>query len=130
MTTQFKKLSLLASIVTASIFTQAQSVSPNATAKNDSNVTSKNAFTLSFLPNITLNKNFSANNTNYFAINLLVGYNKGVEFAEFGSVLNIDKGKVHYAQFAGVGNIVSDTVSGGQFAGVYNINAKHSGNFL
>jgi hypothetical protein len=59
-----------------------------------------------------------------FSVNLLQGTNGGVDGAEFGGFLNIDKHFVKGAQFAGFMNINGGWLYGAQFAGFMNINGQ------
>ncbi len=77
-------------------------------------------FTL--IPPIGSNGRLSGLVTNRFSLNAFVGYNGGVDGAEFGGFLNIVKREMHGVQFAGFGNIVGRQVHGAQFAGFFNHN--------
>jgi hypothetical protein len=79
-------------------------------------------FSFSLVPKISTNSLLAFNTVNKAALNLLIGYSKGIEIIEIGGILNIDNGNVQFAQIAGVGNIVAGTSTGFQAAGVFNIN--------
>jgi hypothetical protein len=59
---------------------------------------------------------------NMVSFNLIMGYAAGLEGAEFGGLLNIEKDYVKGVQFAGFGNLVRNKVTGSQFAGFMNVN--------
>lgn len=59
---------------------------------------------------------------NMVSFNLLMGYAAGLEGAEFGGLLNIERDYVKGVQFAGIGNLVRNHVTGSQFAGFMNVN--------
>lgn len=76
----------------------------------------------SVVPKISTNSLLAFNTVNRYALNLLVGYSKGIEIIEIGGLLNIDNGYVKYVQLAGLGNIVAGEVKGFQAAGLFNFN--------
>lgn len=100
----------------------------NSNFKNISDTLFSN-FALSLAPYISTNRLLSGNTVNNGALNLTVGYSKGVRLFEIGGVMNIDDGNVKYFQVAGAGNIVSENVSGVQIAGVLNLNRKRTDGF-
>jgi hypothetical protein len=55
------------------------------------------------------------------SLNILGGYNAGVNGAELGILFNIDRYNVKHAQLAGVFNIVGGAVTGVQAAGISNL---------
>jgi len=55
------------------------------------------------------------------SLNLIGGYNAGVNGVEFAGVFNLNKHDVKYIQAAGVSNATGGTVTGAQFAGISNI---------
>jgi hypothetical protein len=75
---------------------------------------------LSLLPMVSTNQLMGGNAVNKFSFNATIGYVQGVEYAEFGGIMNIDLGDVSYCQFAGFGNIVGQNVTGVQSAGTFN----------
>lgn len=78
----------------------------------------------SFVPYLSTNQLLSGNTVNDFSFNLLGGYSQGINKAEFGALINIDRGDVKYFQGAGLMNLVGGNVTGGQFAGLININRQ------
>ena len=79
-------------------------------------------FSLSLVPKISTNALLAFNTLNKVALNLLIGYSKGIEIVEIGGLLNIDNGNVQYTQIAGLGNLVAGTSKGFQAAGLFNFN--------
>lgn len=77
-----------------------------------------------FVPYLSTNQLLSGNTINDFSFNLLGGYSQGINKAEFGAVINIDRGDVKYFQAAGLINLVGGNVKGGQFAGLLNVNRQ------
>jgi len=77
---------------------------------------------VTFIPPIGSNGILSGLVSNRFSLNALVGYNGGVNGAEFGGLVNIVRHDMHGAQFAGLGNIVGGNTTGAQFAGLLNNN--------
>lgn len=75
------------------------------------------------VPYISTNKLLAGNTVNDVSINLLVGYSQGVNIAELGGLINIDRGDVKYFQAAGLINAVSGNVQGVQLAGTANLNS-------
>lgn len=78
----------------------------------------------SFVPYLSTNKLLSGNAVNAFSLNVLMGYSQGVNGAEVGGLVNIDRGNVRYFQAAGLVNAVGGEVKGAQFAGLLNYNRK------
>ncbi len=60
--------------------------------------------------------------TNAFSLNLLAGYNGGVNGFELGGLLNIDRYSVRGVQVGGLGNIIGNKTNGFQVGGLFNIN--------
>ncbi|HRG59684.1 MAG TPA: hypothetical protein PK323_12060, partial [Bacteroidia bacterium] len=79
-------------------------------------------FSFSLVPKISTNALLSFNTINKAALNLLVGYSKGIEIIEIGGLLNIDNGNVQYVQMAGIGNLLAGNSTGFQAAGLFNFN--------
>lgn len=77
---------------------------------------------ITLIPPIGSNGRLSGLVTNRFSLNTLIGYNGGVDGAEFGGFFNFVKHQMHGAQFAGFGNMVGGSVDGAQFAGFFNHN--------
>jgi len=65
---------------------------------------------------------FSSGHTvNKLSLNVLAGYQAGVDGFEAASLLNVDRYDVKGAQVAGVGNVVGQQLTGFQGAGVLNV---------
>lgn len=79
-------------------------------------------FSFSLVPKISTNALLAFNTVNKSALNLLIGYSKGIEIIEIGGLLNIDNGNVQYVQMAGLGNLVAGNSKGFQAAGLFNFN--------
>lgn len=77
----------------------------------------------SLIPFISTNKLLAANTVNDVSFNLLVGYSQGVNIAEIGGLINIDRGNVKCLQAAGLMNAVGGNVTGTQLAGWANLNS-------
>ncbi len=77
---------------------------------------------LTFVPPVGSNGILSGLVSNKVSFNVLVGYNGGLNGAEFGGLVNILKRDMSGAQFAGLSNIVGGNASGAQFAGLFNNN--------
>lgn len=84
---------------------------------------------ISFVTPLGTNGVESGNVVNKASFNFLTGYAAGVEGAEFGGLINVDKAYVKGFQGAGVANIVTGTVKGFQGAGVFNVNTKYTHGF-
>jgi hypothetical protein len=80
------------------------------------------AWQVTLVPPIGTNGTMSGLVTNRLSYNALVGYNGGVDGAEFGGFVNIVRQNVRGAQFSGFANVVGGNVEGAQFAGFYNQN--------
>lgn len=83
-------------------------------------------FSVSLIPRVSTNSLLAFNTVNKYALNVLIGYSKGIEVLEIGGLLNIDNGNVKYVQIAGLGNLVAGEVKGFQAAGLFNLNRKHT----
>ncbi len=83
-------------------------------------------FSVSLVPRVSTNSLLAFNTVNKYALNVLIGYSKGIEVLEIGGLLNIDNGNVKYVQIAGLGNLVAGEVKGFQAAGLFNLNRKHT----
>lgn len=77
---------------------------------------------VTFVPPLGTNGLLSGVVTNKVSLNLLVGYNGGLNGAEFGGLFNILRKNMVGAQFAGLGNVVGGDGTGAQFAGLFNTN--------
>lgn len=95
---------------------------PKKTLTNSVNISEKimRSAQFSLAPFISTSHFVSGNKIYKLSYNLTVGYNQGVQVAEYGGIINIDLGDVKYAQAAGVGNIVGGKVTGFQGAGTFN----------
>ena len=79
---------------------------------------------MSFLPTIGTNWISSGVVSSYFSINVLAGYNGGVNGLEIGGLLNIIDNSVNGFQVAGLSNIVAGKTEGFQVAGLLNKNRE------
>lgn len=77
-------------------------------------------FQFSVIPFVGTNGFYSANTNNALSINLIAGYNGGVDGLEVGGALNMIRNDVNGIQAAGLGNVVGGKVDGAQFAGAFN----------
>lgn len=75
---------------------------------------------LSLLPSIGTNRLTSGHSENSISLNLISGYNAGLDGVEVGSTVNIIRQNAHGLQLGGVGNIVGGRVVGLQAGGVFN----------
>lgn len=73
----------------------------------------------SFLPKMGTNSFVKGLRVNNASFNILAGYSKGLNGAEFGGIANIIQTEVRGAQAAGIANIVLGDVHGIQFSGIY-----------
>lgn len=74
----------------------------------------------SLIPSIGTNRFTSGMKTNTISVNLLSGYNAGIEGMEVGGLVNITRANMTGFQAAGLGNIVGGEVKGLQTAGLFN----------
>ncbi|MBP1676968.1 MAG: hypothetical protein H6Q20_1527 [Bacteroidetes bacterium] len=77
-------------------------------------------FQISFLPGMGSQQLTKGLNINYFSLNILAGYSKGVSGFEIGSLANITQENINGGQVGGIANIVNGHISGMQVAGVFN----------
>lgn len=77
-------------------------------------------FQVSLVPGFGTSKGPKEGYINRFSLNILVGYEHGLNGAEFGGFYNINKSNIRGAQFAGFGNTVGGNVQGAQFSGFLN----------
>lgn len=63
----------------------------------------------------------AAKYTNQFSLNIIGGYNGGLDGVELGGFANVLAGDMHGAQFAGFSNTVWEETHGAQFAGFTNV---------
>ncbi len=75
---------------------------------------------VSFLPGMGSQQLTKGLNVNYFSLNILAGYSKGISGFEIGSLANITGGNVKGGQVAGISNIVNGQINGLQLAGIFN----------
>jgi hypothetical protein len=75
---------------------------------------------ISFLPGIGSDLLVHGLQYNYFSLNILAGYSKGVSGFEVGGIANIIQENVKGAQVAGIANIVNGKTNGFQISGVLN----------
>lgn len=97
-----------------------------AAAKKDDTYINRYA-QLSFFTPLSTNGIESYKYKHYVSFNIIQGFNGAVNGAEFGGVLNLDKGYMTGGQFAGVANLVGGDVKGFQGAGVMNISKDVKG---
>jgi hypothetical protein len=83
-------------------------------------VISQAPYQLSLTPAINTHGTFSGQIVNDVSLNLVGGYNAGVDGVEVGGIFNINKMDVKGFQLAGLFNISGGSVSGAQLSGVYN----------
>ncbi|MBK6265509.1 hypothetical protein JKA74_10710 [Marivirga sp. S37H4] len=85
-------------------------------------------FQLSFTPGTSTNLKIAGTVKNEISINLIGGYNYGVDIFEVGGVFNINRTDVSGVQIAGMANLVGREVNGLQISGVFNgTKGKQSG---
>jgi hypothetical protein len=75
---------------------------------------------LSLVPGLSSNGALNSQVTNKFSVNVVGGYEAGLEGVELAGVFNIDKRKMYGVQAAGAVNLAGDSVGGVQLAGIYN----------
>ncbi|MEO3403608.1 carboxypeptidase-like regulatory domain-containing protein [Mucilaginibacter sp. CAU 1740] len=78
----------------------------------------------SFLPGLGSHGLMSGQVVNNFSLNLLGGYNGGVDGVELGGLFNLNKQDVKFLQAAGLFNVVGGNSSGVQLAGINNNDLK------
>ena len=81
---------------------------------------------VTFIPPIGSNGKLSSLTSNRLSLNLLAGYNGGLNGVEFGGLVNIIRKEVHGVQFAGLSNLVGGNYNGVQFAGISNQNLSET----
>jgi hypothetical protein len=79
----------------------------------------------SLLPSLGSHGMMSGQIVNNFSLNILGGYNGGVNGVELGGLFNINKQEVKYVQAAGLFNIVGGNSKGVQLAGINNNDQKN-----
>lgn len=75
---------------------------------------------VSLVPGLSTNGPLNSQVTNKFSVNVVGGYEAGLEGVELGGVFNIDKRKMYGVQAAGAVNLAGDSMAGVQLAGLYN----------
>jgi len=64
----------------------------------------------------------SYQNTNNVSLNMLIGFNGGLQGVELAGLGNINNGDIKGVQASGLMNVVNGNVNGGQVSGMFNIN--------
>lgn len=77
-------------------------------------------FQFSVVPSVSTNGPLAASTVNHVSVNLLGGYARGVDGAEFAGVFNLISEEMKGFQFGGVANLVGGRTRGMQFAGAMN----------
>ena len=111
-----RSLVIFTLIISISLGLQAQSAEKKALKTRP--------FQLSFLYPLGTNGVQSARYSNVVSINLLAGFNGGVNGIEFGAFINSIRYDVNGLQFGGFSNIIGRNVNGAQFAGFMNLSGK------
>lgn len=84
---------------------------------------------LSFVPKVSTQCDTSADIVHNLSINIIGGYNSGLNGFELGLGFNIMHNDVQGVQMAGLGNTVLGDVKGAQFGNFYNVNLGHMRGF-
>lgn len=120
--------------ISSKVYPPSRKMSQRKAAKQEANAQEKDSVTtasndyikrpvqFTFVAPMGTNGMESGNVVNQVSFNLLLGYAAGLEGAEFGGFLNLEKDYVRGVQFAGFGNLVRNSVTGAQFAGFLNAN--------
>ncbi|MFC2089218.1 hypothetical protein ACFLT1_00470 [Bacteroidota bacterium] len=91
-------------------------------AQNDSSEYDVRPFQMTFMfPPFSTNGIDNVNYINNFSLNTFIGVSGGVDGAELGGFINIDRYYVNGLQAAGFGNTVGGDMEGVQLAGFYNV---------
>lgn len=80
----------------------------------------KRRFQLSLTPGLSSNLKIAGTVKNDISINLIGGYNYGVEVLEIGGAFNINRTDVNGVQIGGMANLVGNNVNGVQISGAFN----------
>ncbi|PTB95802.1 hypothetical protein C9994_10145 [Marivirga lumbricoides] len=80
----------------------------------------KRKIQLSLTPGLSSNLKIAGTVKNDISINLIGGYNYGVEILEIGGAFNINRTNVNGVQLAGMANLVGESVYGLQISGAFN----------
>lgn len=83
-------------------------------------IISEQALQLSFIPVLGTNFAPSGSTINNISLNVLAGYNYGVNGVELGGFVNVDRSDVRYLQLAGFVNLVGGNMTGLQGASFVN----------
>ncbi|WP_219225526.1 carboxypeptidase-like regulatory domain-containing protein [Pedobacter antarcticus] len=89
-------------------------------ALNLGSIISKAPYQVSLTPAINSHGNFSGQVVNDISLNLIGGYNAGVDGVEVGGIFNLNKMNMRGVQLAGIFNITGGKADGVQLAGIYN----------
>lgn len=95
------------------------------TVENLNEIEEKRVGQVSFIPTIGTNMNASGIIDNNFSLNVLGGYNGGVDGIEIGGLFNILNRNMEGLQIAGLVNVVQGHTSGMQVAGIVNKNKQN-----
>ncbi|MDR6782987.1 hypothetical protein ABIE26_000525 [Pedobacter africanus] len=95
-------------------------------ALNLGTIISKAPYQASLTPAINTHGNFSGQIVNQIALNVIGGYNAGVNGVEVGGIFNLNKMNMRGTQVAGIFNINGGGTDGVQLAGIYNIVKKNA----
>ena len=83
----------------------------------------------SFLPKAGTNSFVKGLRVNNASFNILAGYSKGLNGAEFGGIANIIQKEARGFQAAGIANVVLGDVHGTQFSGIYTMDLSNVNGF-
>lgn len=89
-------------------------------ALNLGSIISKAPYQVSLTPAINSHGNFSGQVVNDISLNLIGGYNAGIDGVEVGGIFNLNKMNMRGVQLAGIFNITGGNADGVQLAGIYN----------
>src|SRR5882724_8352653 len=78
-------------------------------------------YQVSFLPMMSTNGSLNAQVINKGSLNILGGYEAGLNGVELGGLFNVDRKRVRGVQIAGLLNVVGGSVNGLQMAGLHNM---------
>jgi hypothetical protein len=95
------------------------------TVENLQKIEEKRFGQVSFIPTIGTNMAASGVIENNFSLNVLGGYNGGVDGIEIGGLFNILNRNMNGVQIAGLSNVVEGQTSGVQIAGLINKNKQN-----
>lgn len=83
-------------------------------------------FQITLITPLGTNGLYSARSTNYFSLNVIAGYNGGVEGIEIGGFANVLRNNMQGTQIAGFSNTVFREMQGVQIAGFANVVTRSS----